>query len=187
MLFVIYAKKPGRLLLLPSCGVNLCDQCALVHLRVKTKFGHDVVDFARKDDDDDDSCLCESHPQHECSAHCKTCDLPMYTLCFYQLKHKSHEIFKLHDKIEELLKDITRENDRLKLSCRELKSLLDHTTKQLSSFSSIYQKRKDEVTARGKEWHKLIDKHVKKLHQELDDQKKNTRLNSKNRRSLKKW
>ena len=24
-----------RLLFLPSCGVNLCDQCALVHLRVK--------------------------------------------------------------------------------------------------------------------------------------------------------
>lgn len=70
------------------------------------------------------------------------------------------------------MKDITRENDRLKLSCRELNSLLDHTTKQLSSFSSIYQKRKDEVTARGKEWHKLIDKHAKKLHQELDDQKK---------------
>ena len=88
------------------------------------------------------------------------------------MKRRSHEIFELHDKIEELLKDITRENDLLKLSCRELKSLLDHTTKQLSSFSSIYQKRKDEVTAQGKEWQKLIDKHVKKLHQELDDQKK---------------
>ena len=64
---------------LPSCGVNLCDQSALVHLHVKTKFGHDVVDFARKDDDD--SCLCELHPQHECSAHSKTCDLPICILC----------------------------------------------------------------------------------------------------------
>uniref|UniRef100_K1QIG1 Uncharacterized protein n=1 Tax=Magallana gigas TaxID=29159 RepID=K1QIG1_MAGGI len=32
--------------------------------------------------------------------------------------------------------------------------------------------RKDEVTARGEEWHKQIEKIVKKLHQELDDMQK---------------
>ena len=35
------------------CGVNLCDSCIPVHLRVKSKFGHDVVNYASKDDDDD--------------------------------------------------------------------------------------------------------------------------------------
>ena len=91
------------------CGVNLCDPCVPVHLRVKSKFGHDVVDYASKDND-----------------------------------------AELHDKVEELLKEITQENDRLQSFRHEMKTLLDHTTKQLSSLSSVYQKKKDEVTARGK-------------------------------------
>ena len=74
------------------CGVNLCDQCALSHLRTKSKFGHDVVDFASKDDDD--SFLCDSHPQHECLAYCKTCDVPICILCV-SIKHKSHEISEI--------------------------------------------------------------------------------------------
>ncbi|XP_078336429.1 uncharacterized protein LOC111132200 [Crassostrea virginica] len=150
------------------CGVNLCDQCALSHLRTKSKFGHDVVDFASKDDDD--SFLCDSHPQHECSAYCKTCDVPICILCV-SIKHKSHEISELHDKIEGLLKDIALENNRLQLFCGQLKNLLDHTTKQLSSLSSFYQDKKVEIRVHGEEWHRQIDNHVKKLHQELDDMK----------------
>ena len=150
------------------CGVNLCDQCALSHLRTKSKFGHDVVDFASKDDDD--SFLCDSHPQHECLAYCKTCDVPICILCV-SIKHKSHEISELHDKIEGLLKDIALENNRLQLFCGQLKNLLDHTTKQLSSLSSFYQDKKVEIRVHGEEWHRQIDNHVKKLHQELDDMK----------------
>ncbi|XP_022325290.2 uncharacterized protein LOC111125604 [Crassostrea virginica] len=151
------------------CGVNLCDSCLPEHARVKSKFGHDVVDYASKDDDD--VCLCDSHPENKCSAYCKECDVPICILCV-SIKHRSHEISELQDKVEELLKEITKENDRLQSFRHEMKTLLDHTTKQLSSLSTIYQKRKDEVTARGKEWHKQIDNHVKKLHQELDEAKK---------------
>ena len=82
-----------------------------------------------------------------------------------------HEISELQDKIELLLKDITQENDRLQSFWFEMKTLLDHTTKQLSSLYSIYQKKKDDVTFRGQEWHKLIDNYVKKLHKELDEMK----------------
>ncbi|XP_078327006.1 uncharacterized protein LOC144623031 [Crassostrea virginica] len=155
------------------CGVSLCDSCVPDHLRVSSQTGHDVVDFAMKDDDC--TCFCESHPKHECSAFCKTCDLPICLLCV-SIKHKSHNLSELSDKIEELLKSIGQENNRLQSSRHELERLLDHTAKQLSSLSSFYQKRKEEVTARGDEWHKQIDKTVKKLHQELDELKKNNEV-----------
>uniref|UniRef100_A0A8W8I273 B box-type domain-containing protein n=1 Tax=Magallana gigas TaxID=29159 RepID=A0A8W8I273_MAGGI len=151
------------------CGVNLCDPCALIHLRVKSKNGHDIVDYTSKDDND--TCHCDSHPQNDCSAYCKTCDAPICMLCV-SIKHKSHEMSELFDKIEELLKVIARENDRLQSSKHELQRILDHTTKLLSSIPSVYQLRKDEVTARGEEWIKLIEETVKKLHQELDDMQK---------------
>ena len=70
------------------------------------------------------------------------------------------------------MKAITGENDRLQSFQHKMKTLLDHTTKQMSSLSTIYQKKKDDVTSLGKVWHKYIDNYVKKLHQELEDLKK---------------
>ncbi|XP_052699642.1 uncharacterized protein LOC128177118 [Crassostrea angulata] len=151
------------------CGVNLCETCIAKHLRVKSKNGHDIVDYTSKDDDD--TCHCDSHPQNVCSAYCKTCDAPICILCV-SIKHKSHEMSELSDKIEELLKVIAKENDRLQSSKHELERTLDHTTKMLSSISSYYKQRKDQVTAHGEEWHKQIENTVKKLHQELDDMQK---------------
>ena len=130
------------------CGVNICDSSIPVHLRVKSEFGHDVVDYASKDDDD--VCLCDSHPENKCSAYCKKCDVPICILCV-SIKHRSHEILELQDKVEELLKEINRENDRLQSFRHKMKTLRDHTTKHLSLLSSIYQKKKDEVTVRGED------------------------------------
>nr|XP_034326260.1 uncharacterized protein LOC105344127 [Crassostrea gigas] len=157
------------------CGVNLCDPCVPVHLRLKSKTGHDVVHFTSREDEN--TCLCESHPLNDCSAYCKTCDVPICFLCV-SITHKSHEISELSDKIkelnrhgkpEELLNVIAKENERLQSSKQDLEKILNHTTKQLSWLPLNYKKRKDEVTARGEEWIKLIEEIVKKLHQDLDD------------------
>ncbi|XP_052697509.1 uncharacterized protein LOC128175722 [Crassostrea angulata] len=151
------------------CGVNLCDPCVTIHLRGKSTNVHEIVDYTSKDDDD--TCHCDSHPQNDCFAYCKTCDAPICILCV-SIKHKSHEMSELSDKIEELLKVIAKENGRLQSFKHELERILDHTTKMLSSISLYYKQRKDEITARGEEWHKQIEKTVKKFHQELDDMQK---------------
>ena len=78
----------------------------------------------------------------------------------------------LHEKIEELLKDIAIENDRLQSFRHELEGILDHMTKQLSSLSSLDQNGKGELTNRREMRHTLIYNHVKKFHQELDGLKR---------------
>nr|XP_022327713.1 uncharacterized protein LOC111127023 [Crassostrea virginica] len=88
--------------------------------------------------------------------------------------HKLHEIIELSRNVE-LFKRFSREKDRLQSFKNEIEHVLNHTNKLLSSFSTIYQKRKDEVSARGEEWHKQVQKTVKKLHQVLDDFKKENR------------
>lgn len=42
----------------------------------------------------------------------------------------------------------------------------------MSSSYSVYQKTKDQVTARGEEWHEEVNMKVKKAHQELDEMQK---------------
>ncbi|XP_056006543.1 uncharacterized protein LOC130050450 [Ostrea edulis] len=164
------------------CGVNLCDPCVPVHLRIKSKTGHDVVDYASRDDID--TSTCDSHPQNECSVYCQMCDVPICTVCVLN-KHKSHEMSELSNKIEELMKTIMKENERLQKYKCELEKILDHTTQRLPSLSKLYQHKKDEVTSRGEEWHRQIDKTVKTLHQELDDmQKEHESLLQKQKREL---
>nr|XP_022327550.1 uncharacterized protein LOC111126909 [Crassostrea virginica] len=153
------------------CRINLCDSCIPCHLRVKSEFGHDVVDIGSKDEDK--SCFCDAHPQYKCSAYCKTCDVVICIFCF-SIRHKLHEIIELSSNVE-LFKRFSREKDRLQSFKNEIEHVLNHTNKLLSSFSSIYPKRKDEVSARGEEWHKQVEKTVKKLHQVLDDFKKENR------------
>lgn len=146
-----------------GCRVNLCDLCTLIHLRVKSKNGHDVVDYTSKDD----TCFCDLHPQNDGAAYCITCDIPICILCV-SIKHKSHDISELSDKVEKLSKVITQENNRIHLSKCELENILQQITKQLASISLVFKQRKDEVSALGDEWHKHIDNTLKTLHRELD-------------------
>ncbi|XP_062587678.1 uncharacterized protein LOC134249340 [Saccostrea cucullata] len=161
-------KKPGSFCC-RRCGVNLCDPCVPMHLRIKSVNGHDVVDYTDKDVNE--TCICASHPQQECCAYCNTCDSPICLVCV-SIKHKSHEMSELSEKIEELLKEITRENELLQSFKLELEKIIDHSTKRLSSLCRVYEKRKQEVKARGEKWHKYIEEVVKHLHQELDDMQK---------------
>ena len=94
----------------------------------------------------------------------------MCILCV-SIKHYLHEITELSSNIE-LFKRFSREKDRLQSFKYEIEPVLNHTNKLLSSFFLIYQKRKDEVSARGEEWHKQVEKTLKKIHQVLDDFKK---------------
>ena len=79
------------------------------------------------------------------------------------VKHRTHEISELPIEIE-LAKRFARGKDRFRSYQRELETLHGHTTKVLSSLSVFYLKRRDEVTVRGEEWHKQIEKTVNKRH-----------------------
>ena len=143
------------------CSVNLCDPCVPIHLRAQSENGHDIVDFASKDLDDSNFCI--SHPEHKCSAYCKTCDIPICILCA-SIKHRRHEISELLEKIDELLKAIAEENERLQSIRPDLETLQIHTVKRLTSLFSFYHQKKDEVTTRGEEWHRQVDACVRNLH-----------------------
>lgn len=147
------------------CRVNICDTCVQVHLREKAISGHDIVEYGTKDKDEE--CICELHPPNGCSIFCKTCDIPICKLCVSD-NHSTHETSQLSEQIEQLLKKIERENGRLQSFKTELQIVLDHTKNILSSLTMFYTQRKDDITARGEEWHNYVKKTVQKLHHELN-------------------
>jgi uncharacterized protein YoxC len=96
------------------------------------------------------------------------------------------------DTREDLMKTIKEENQRLQNYRRDLRKIINNTTKlldkqnasspfqklvkitqqKLSSLSKIYQRKKEEVMLRGEEWRKQIDETVTSLHKELDEMQK---------------
>lgn len=148
------------------CRVNICDTCVPVHLREKAVSSHDMVEYGTKDEDEE--CICELHPPNGCFTYCKTCDIPICKLCVSD-KHSTHETSQLSEQIEHILKKIEQENGRLQSFKADLKIVLDHTKNILSSLTIFYTQRKDDITARGEEWHKYVEKTVQKLHHELND------------------
>lgn len=142
-----------------QCKFNLCEYCIEYHQRSKSRNGHDIVDYDERNNED--TSQCGFHPQNECVAYCKSCNVPICLLCI-TLRHKSHDVSELSDKIEELLTVISDENNKLQLSKHDLETVLKHTKIFLSSSYSVYQKTKDQVTARGEEWHEEVDMKVKK-------------------------
>lgn len=94
-----------------------------MHLRMKSKNAHDVVDNVSKDDDD--TRFCDFHPRNDCSACCETCNVPICIICV-SIKHKSHEMLELSDKLKDLSKVIAMEKYRLQSFKHELETLLNH-------------------------------------------------------------
>ena len=79
------------------CEINICDPYLPLHLRQKTRYGHDEVNYNSKKEDESFNCVL--HPRYTYSAYCKTCETPICSLCF-AFEHKSHKIAELHDEIE---------------------------------------------------------------------------------------
>lgn len=131
-----------------QCKFNLCEYCIEYHQRTESRNGHDIIDYDERNNEGISKC--GFHPQKECVAYCKSCNVPICLLCI-TLRHKSHDVSELSDKIEELLTVISDENNKLQLSKHDLETVLKHTKIFLSSSYSVYQKTKDQVTALGEE------------------------------------
>lgn len=127
-----------------------------------------------------------SIPRKSAPYYCITCDVAICLVCV-PIKHKSHDISELADKIKELLKEIAKENNRLQSSKHELEINLHRTVELLSSLSEFYKERKDDVSARGKSYTEKSTKPWKNFTANWMICKLNTRhfLKSK-RKSLKK-
>lgn len=87
-----------------SCQSNaydLCEDCLAGLARPPSKTGHDVVELAKKNEDN--SYFCESHQDQLCSKFCTTCDLPICNQCVSN-EHNSHNLSKLSEENEEVKK-----------------------------------------------------------------------------------
>ncbi|XP_061179556.1 uncharacterized protein LOC133188193 [Saccostrea echinata] len=148
------------------CAVKLCSTCVGPHLLLKSVNGHEVTKYSEQNKSEDEECL--THPLQQFSAFCRTCDIPVCVLCV-SIKHKTHNICEISEKVDLLSDFITTENERLQSMRSELETILDHISKRSAALIHVYKEIKNKISSHAKQWHQEIDKTENALHKDLDE------------------
>ncbi|XP_061171216.1 tripartite motif-containing protein 55-like [Saccostrea echinata] len=158
-----------------TCLVNLCNACVGQHVISDESKKHEIVKFqSRKSTPLYPRCT--THNKQQCTMYCNQCDIPVCTKCIASGQHLSHRISEVLQVVEEkknkIIKELTELNETIYPTYQDIASDVQNTMSQLEK---EYGDLSTAITKHGEDWHREIDKLVKKLKAEVDEMK-NTQL-----------
>ncbi|XP_062621782.1 uncharacterized protein LOC134283339 isoform X2 [Saccostrea cucullata] len=158
-----------------TCLVNLCTACVGKHMISDQSINHKVVPFeTRKSIPIYPGCV--SHAKEQCEMYCKQCDIPVCLSCLASKQHIGHELSKVLQVVDEKKDIIMKEKKELDESiCPTYQEIASDVKNRMSQLEKEYGDLSTAITKHGEDWHREIDKLVKKLKAEVDEMK-NTQL-----------
>ncbi|XP_062567632.1 E3 ubiquitin-protein ligase TRIM71-like [Saccostrea cucullata] len=158
-----------------TCLVNLCTACVGKHMISDESKDHKVVKFqARKSTPLYPGC--KSHSKQQCTMHCDQCDIPVCTKCLASDQHLCHKLSEILQIVDEKKVKIFKEQTELKEKIYPTyQDIASDVQNRMSQLEKEYGDLSTAITKHGEDWHREIDKLVKKLKAEVDEMK-NTQL-----------
>ncbi|XP_061167324.1 uncharacterized protein LOC133176180 [Saccostrea echinata] len=158
-----------------TCFVNLCIACVGKHMISDESKDHKVVKFqARKSTPL--YPLCTSHNKQQCILYCKQCEFSVCTECLTSDQHLGHnfsDILKVVDEIKDkIIKEQIELHETIYPTYQDIASDVQN---KMSQLEKEYGDLSTAITKHGEDWHREIDKLVKKLKAKVDEMK-NTQL-----------
>ncbi|XP_061168871.1 uncharacterized protein LOC133178132 [Saccostrea echinata] len=158
-----------------TCLVNLCKACVGDHFTAALSKSHKIVDFKnRKSTPLYPGCL--THNNERCKMYCKQCDIPLCTKCIATDEHLGHKVSEILQVLDEkrisIILEQTELNDTIYPIYQDIASDVQN---RMSQLGKEYGDLSTVITKHGEDWHREIDKLVKKLQSEVDELK-NTQL-----------
>ncbi|XP_062568429.1 E3 ubiquitin-protein ligase TRIM71-like [Saccostrea cucullata] len=158
-----------------TCLVNLCKACVGEHISTGESKDHKVVKFQERKSTPLYP-ICTTHNKEQCEMFCKQCDIPVCISCVALNQHLGHELSKilqvLADKKDVIIKERNELNDTIYPTYQDIASDVQN---RMSQLEKEYGDLPTAITKLGEDWHREIDKLVKKLKAEVDEIK-NTQL-----------
>ncbi|XP_062580689.1 E3 ubiquitin-protein ligase TRIM71-like [Saccostrea cucullata] len=158
-----------------TCLVNLCTACVGKHMISDESKDHKVVKFqARKSTPLYPGCT--THSKQQCTMYCNKCDIPVCTKCLASDQHLGHKLSEILQIVDEKKDKILKEQTELKEKIYpNYKDIASDVKNRMSQLQKEYGDLSTAITKHGEDWHREIDKLVKKLRAEVDEMK-NTQL-----------
>lgn len=154
-----------------ECEKEMCDRCNADHMMQITCKTHMVFGLGRHDNDDEEPSkhkgnYCQEHPKKQMELYCKRCKSVVCMTCFAET-HKSHDCIDL-DKFRDTLRNQIEKNCEKATGCLEsCHTMRDHLEAVEREFLESAVAVKENIDKRCEELKQMIDKHAKKLQEEL--------------------
>ncbi|XP_061165282.1 tripartite motif-containing protein 2-like [Saccostrea echinata] len=158
-----------------TCLINLCKACVGEHISKGESNVHKVVKFQ----DRKLTTLyiaCTTHDKERCKMYCKQCDIPVCISCISSNQHLGHELSKILQVLDEKKDTFTKERNELNDTVYPTyQDIASDVQNRISQLEKEYGDLSTAISKHGEDWHREIDKLVKKLKAEVDEMK-NTQL-----------
>ncbi|XP_062609570.1 tripartite motif-containing protein 55-like [Saccostrea cucullata] len=153
-----------------TCLVNLCKACVGEHMMSGVSKLHKIVRFAPSK-----SQLypfCASHIKKRYEMYCNECDVPACNACLRTDQHLGHEILQISLVLDEKKKKIIKEQTELKETISPMyQNIASDVQNKLSQLERDHADLSTAITKHGEDWHRKIEKVVKKLKNQVDEMK----------------
>ncbi|XP_062613335.1 tripartite motif-containing protein 2-like [Saccostrea cucullata] len=158
-----------------TCFVNLCKACVGEHISTGETKDHKVVKFQ----DRKSTPIyprCPSHAKERCEMYCKQCDIPVCISCLAAKQHLRHELSKVLQIVDDKKDIIRKERNELNETIYPTyQDIASDVQNRMSQLEKEYGDLSTAITIHGEDWHREIDRLVKKLKAEIDEMK-NTQI-----------
>ena len=157
-----------------DCESNMCEQCASIHLAMKSLKEHRVVNLGELSTLDTSMYYalkhCNQHKDQKIQMYCLDCEVAVCMACFI-IKHNGHKCSDIGEVTQglkdQIKKDIEKSNEMF-LKVNEQSGNLE---KVLRDFEHDTRDIQTQIVRRGDEIKQLVDKHVQSLLQGLNEEK----------------
>ncbi|XP_062576440.1 uncharacterized protein LOC134238331 [Saccostrea cucullata] len=155
-----------------TCLVNMCKACVGEHISTDESKDHKIVKFqSRKSTPLYPGCA--THDKERCEMYCKQCDIPVCNTCIASDQHLGHKFFTILQILNEKKNKIIKEHTELKETIYPTyQDIASDVQNRMSQLEKEYGDLSTAITKHGEDWHREIDKLVKKLKAEVDEMKK---------------
>ncbi|XP_062580298.1 tripartite motif-containing protein 55-like [Saccostrea cucullata] len=157
-----------------TCLVNLCKACVGEHMMSGISKQHKIVRFAVRK-----SPLypfCASHIKKRYEMYCNECDDPACNACLRTDQHLGHEFLQISHVLDEKKKKIIKEQTELKETIYpKYQNIASDVQNKMSQLEKDHADLSTAITKHGEDWHRNIEKIVKKLKNQVDEIKNKQR------------
>lgn len=152
-----------------SCQVNLCAQCLSTHIDRNKSLKHEIVPYTSQlVKPEAEIQKCQDHPKQQCDLYCQDCSVPICSRCLTG-NHKRHGAVDLEEICETTRSTIKEDLEELRKFRKEYEKVVAESKEELAKYLKESDKERDSLMELGKQWHKMIDKVIDKVGQDMDE------------------
>ncbi|XP_062566653.1 E3 ubiquitin-protein ligase TRIM45-like [Saccostrea cucullata] len=157
-------QRPVEFTCIP-CGIKLCGECSLKHMRTKSKRGHELREYSRSL-----TQQCDIHLNSTCDVYCKSCCVPVCSECVSTNEHKQHDLSSM-SVISSFFEALMKE-EIIELQTKvkgNFEQRIQDINSNVSMVSKHFVRVRQKLKLWGEKWHQEITSLEESLEKELKD------------------